>query len=292
MYILIDLDGVLVDFVGGIVREFGLGESTREYLARKFGTDRKCPWKLTELFPSLREEDLYSAFTVSFWEKLAPTAWFESLMQAVDYIAGERAYLCTSAGYLGGNESSYFANAAIGKERWIMRYLPGMARRTVFAYDKSPLLCCNVLIDDTDSNVEKCKRGILCPAPWNENYAIYWQGDEAVREYLLEQLRNTVRREQYYRNQSTDYEKYDPDYAVPVSEVLADVLYELGLTLGDVAYTLGVDSDMFSRIVSGEQRLTDELAGGLESVTGVPAKFWLRLDENFQKRSKTQWIIT
>lgn len=186
--VLLDMDGVLVDFIGGIVREFGLGESTRGYISRQFGTDSKCPWNLAELFPTVPEEDLYAAFTMFFWADLAPTPWFQSLVLAIDDVAPGRAHLCTSAGYLGGEASTYFVSAVTGKEKWIMRHLPDMSKKTIFAYDKSPMSRGNLLIDDSDVNVALFDDAILCPAPWNSNHEIYWEGDDAVCSYLLGEI--------------------------------------------------------------------------------------------------------
>jgi len=186
--VLLDMDGVLVDFIGGIVKRFGLGSSTNDYISRTFGTKKKCPWNLEKLFPSLSLDDLYDVFTVDFWAHLEPTAWFEWLIVGCRPEPGVDVYLCTSPGYLGGEHSDYFRNAVIGKELWIMKHLPEMCKNVIFTFDKRPLACGNVLVDDSDENVVAFDRAILCPAPWNSNYRIYWQGEIAVCAYILDKL--------------------------------------------------------------------------------------------------------
>lgn len=37
MSILLDMDGVLVDLVGGLVRRFKLGQGVRSYIRKRFG---------------------------------------------------------------------------------------------------------------------------------------------------------------------------------------------------------------------------------------------------------------
>lgn len=77
---------------------------------------------------------------------------------------------------------------------------------------------------------------------------------------------------------------FKPDWAVPVAEVLGEILVELDLSFSDVATTLGIPLEEFRDAVYGRTRLTPELASGLETVTNVPARFWLQLDEIFHKK--------
>jgi len=84
----------------------------------------------------------------------------------------------------------------------------------------------------------------------------------------------------------TDNDAYpfEPDWRIPVGEVLCETLFELGLSFLDVASTLGMSLEQFRDSVYGKSDFTPELAEGLETVTNVPAKFWLRLDEVYRKR--------
>ena len=187
--VLLDMDGVLVNFVGGLVKKYELGENLRSYISKQFGTDQKCPAHLEELFPMLKiDGGFYNTLYPNFWANLDPTPWAFSLFNYFLLRPDISVYLCTSAGYLGHANQDFFRNAVLGKEQWIVKYFPSMAKRTIFAYDKTPLANGNLLIDDQESNVSKFEKAILCPAPWNDNYEIFWRGDDAVLEYLFTKL--------------------------------------------------------------------------------------------------------
>jgi len=188
--LLIDMDGVLVDFVGGLARQFGLGESTRGYICRVFGTKKKCPWYLTELFPALTLEQILEAMTPTFWARLRPMPWFDKLKEELLTGRYGKPYICTSAGSIRYVDLSCFANAAAGKAQWIKERLPSMGDSVIIAFDKSPLVRGNILIDDCGRNVRGCAKGILFPAPWNDNYEIFWEGNDSVCDYVFERLRS------------------------------------------------------------------------------------------------------
>lgn len=83
---------------------------------------------------------------------------------------------------------------------------------------------------------------------------------------------------------------FNSDRCVPVGEVLCGVLFELGLSFSDIANTLGIPLEQFRDSVYGRANLTSGLAKGLETITNVPAGFWLRLDEIYRKnRNSGDW---
>jgi len=98
MSILLDMDGVLVDLVGGLVRRFKLGQGVRSYIRKRFGTKQQCPYSLTELF-DCSDDDLLEALTVDFWANLKPTPWCKKLTEEI--CPRDSTFLCTSAGCLG-----------------------------------------------------------------------------------------------------------------------------------------------------------------------------------------------
>ena len=80
------------------------------------------------------------------------------------------------------------------------------------------------------------------------------------------------------------------DGCAPVGKVLREVLFELGWGFSDVAHTLGIPLEQFRDSVYGRANLTSGLAKGLETITNVPAGFWLRLDEIYRKnRNSGDW---
>jgi len=190
MSILLDMDGVLVDLVGGLVRRFKLGQGVRSYIRKRFGTKQQCPYSLTELF-DCSDDDLLEALTVDFWANLKPTPWCKKLTEEI--CPRDSTFLCTSAGCLGDEHEPYFRNAVLGKEQWIVKHLHAAFReQVIFARWKMPLASGNILIDDTESWRLFFPRMILVPAPWNTNYSIYWEGDQAVVDYITSELERIV----------------------------------------------------------------------------------------------------
>jgi len=167
--IYVDMDGVLADFVGGVLR---LSES--------------------ELRPEdVTDYDLYSVLGVSvaefwkridqrgalWWAELDPYPWAAYLWQMARE-AGDAYVLSTP---------SQSPSSSSGKVMWIDRHLPQRDRRRyILAPDKTPLARRGaILIDDRPANCESWRRRggrvIPFPQPWNN-----WCGSAAD---VIEQLR-------------------------------------------------------------------------------------------------------
>ncbi len=75
---------------------------------------------------------------------------------------------------------------------------------------------------------------------------------------------------------------FSPDYAVPPGETLREVLDELGMTQAELAERTGRPSKTISQIVNGKKAITPKTAIEFERALGVPARFWMSREANYQ----------
>ncbi len=157
---LIDLDGVLVDFVGSMSRALNL------------------PWKPEECRGEYDPgkmfgvpTDLFSLFGPDFWEAADWMPDGREIWSTVLRLFGEEnVYLCSSP--------THESSSPMGKLRWIERNLDGKwSRRYIFTPCKAVLARRGVmLVDDCDAIVQSFQaadgRAVLVPRPWNS----LWHG--------------------------------------------------------------------------------------------------------------------
>lgn len=157
--VLLDMDGVLVDFVGGVASRIGRdvafepGERYSYFVERIFGV------------PSSR---VWAGVDRSFWSSLRPLPWMGELIDELEMRFGaQNVCLLTSPVPQEG--------CLEGKLDWIREHLPNYRRRFLIGPNKE--FCASpthVLIDDRQENVDRFRaaggQGFAFPAPWNANY--------------------------------------------------------------------------------------------------------------------------
>src|SRR5262245_27598836 len=67
---------------------------------------------------------------------------------------------------------------------------------------------------------------------------------------------------------------FEPNYAVPPGETLAETLETLGMTQAELAERMGRPLKTINEIVAGKAAITSDTALQLEKVLGVSASFW------------------
>jgi addiction module HigA family antidote len=67
---------------------------------------------------------------------------------------------------------------------------------------------------------------------------------------------------------------FEPNFAVPPGETLAETLDALGMTQAELAERMGRPLKTINEIVAGKAMITADTALQLEKVLGVPASFW------------------
>lgn len=159
--ILLDMDGVLADFVGGIARAHGRPDP---YTSKSsFGVfDIERLWGMTS------KEFWFPADSLEFWAGLSPTPEAFPLVSLCQSLVGRH-----NIAILTSPSSS--VQCIPGKRQWIDRYFPQYASRMIFGSAKQFLAAPHrILIDDRDSNVDSFIMAggpaILLPRLWNRKW--------------------------------------------------------------------------------------------------------------------------
>lgn len=74
-----------------------------------------------------------------------------------------------------------------------------------------------------------------------------------------------------------------PDYVSPPGDTLIETLEALNMTQVELAERMGRPKKTINEIIQGKTAITAETALQLERVVGVPADFWLRLEQNYRE---------
>lgn len=154
-WVFVDLDGVLVDFVGSMARALG----------REWNPDEcRGEYDPGKMFGC--RTDLFSVFGADFWETASwmrdGAAIWGTVLNAVD---PDRILLCSSP--------THETASPMGKLRWIERHVDlHWMRRYIFTPVKAALASPSaILIDDSDKQVNAFRKAggtaILVPRPWN-----------------------------------------------------------------------------------------------------------------------------
>lgn len=158
----IDMDGVLVDFIGGCARLTGRPAPKRDPKIKDNRT-------MEEWFG----DDVWKRITIAgsdFWEGLEPFPWAAPLWERLCAANDNDVYILSSPG--NGRTAQ---QACYGKIAWCRKHLGIDTDSIILAKSKSVVARPSViLIDDTDRiliNWERSGgRGIVFPQPWNGMY--------------------------------------------------------------------------------------------------------------------------
>lgn len=172
--ILLDLDGVLVDFFTPALELFGKGHLIDSWTPGEY-----------RLHPSLgiTEAEFWRAIDaegIGWWEDLPPYPWCHELY---DFCKGKAKNV-----YIATSPSRYFASAA-GKVRWLQEQFGAGFRDYMIGPHKHLMAKPGVLlIDDSDANIDLFSEhggpAILFPRPWNSLHAVSGEATHIVTRTL------------------------------------------------------------------------------------------------------------
>lgn len=187
--ILLDMDGVISDFIGGLIKLFGL---PGDYLQATFG-DAIVPWSLDEIFPGRSKRDIMSLCDEEFWSSLEPYPWATELVKGcIDLVGPKNVMFCSCPGHY---DQRMFYPTVVGKIRWLGKVFPDYDCDICFSCQKHILATPNsILVDDSPLQCDLFSRyggcGILFPQLWNERRPIYLSGRQL--DYVLSEISSCV----------------------------------------------------------------------------------------------------
>lgn len=181
MRFILDMDGVLADFIESALRElntvYNKNVSVKEY-ARDFGK-----WEICDYY-GIPEEDFWYIVnnTPDFWLNIKPYPWTKSLYNKLSKLGEVTVVSSPSAS----------PTSVLQKLLWLKKHLD-ISPGNCFIGGRKYLMAGNgILIDDYHVNIDKFERagghGILVPSNWNTeiiDLAVVW---EPIEEYLTKKF--------------------------------------------------------------------------------------------------------
>lgn len=183
MIALVDMDGVLVDLVGGALKLFNIEQTVEQFCANHLGDwhiDVRC---------GVPKHRFYESMTEEFWINLDWMPDGKEILRIVESTFGvENVYLWTSPISTDGCYD--------GKKKWVLRNMPTQYHRSgrlVVGAAKFLGACSKkILIDDSDHNIEAFREagGHVCLVPrlWNVEHSVRHQATDIVMARLHERV--------------------------------------------------------------------------------------------------------
>lgn len=159
MNVVLDLDGVIIDMVGGMEKHFDIK-------IKEWPVGERLLEKVFDMSP----KRLWANLGFEFWANLKWNVDGQRILTKLIMAFGEEnIVICTSP--------TLHPQAAAGKMAWIQNQLPDFSRRFLIGPAKEFLAHREaVLVDDFDYNVDKFREhgghAILVPRPWNSNHEL------------------------------------------------------------------------------------------------------------------------
>lgn len=169
--VFLDLDGVLADFIGGVLKLHNLPYSHIKDMKGSYGVAK---------YLNLSEKDFWGELNKhpDFWHSLSTTKEANDLVENIySLVDSSSVYLLTSPSR---NEHAYS-----GKYLWVKKHFPDLLPRLILTSHKHLLADrFHILVDDSDKNCNDFKKAggnaILFPRPWNSKFSLATKGYELV----------------------------------------------------------------------------------------------------------------
>lgn len=169
--ILVDLDEVLADFVGGAAEVWGTNRAEIERLTEPGTWDMKLPLdKILKRETPLTDGEFWSRLnTVEFWENLKELPWMDEVVGLVNQASKGNWRIVTAP--------SQGTTSYDGKVRWLKKRFGHKFDKFAITPHKEDFAKPGVLlIDDRESNLTKFRaeggQGCLFPRMWNSHHPL------------------------------------------------------------------------------------------------------------------------
>lgn len=176
MKILLDMDGVIVDFVGAALRIHGAEDLyTRPSSLGCFDIEKLLGISTSAFWAGVDRDS-------GFWGSLQKTPEADAIVAAaVETVGWENIGVLTAP--------ALADSCLIGKRSWLRVHYPRLVDRVTFARDKGWYASPNhLLIDDKNENVDGFRASggiaILLPRPWNRNHKFAGDSVSCLKEEL------------------------------------------------------------------------------------------------------------
>ncbi len=178
MQIMLDLDGVLVDFIKGVEKLFNM-DLTDPY---------PCPGEF-DFFTYLKLNNRWSELNDTFYSNLEWTEEGKEILEICKYYVGvENICILTS--------TTLHPGCLAGKLHWIQREIPELSRQYLMGPKKNFASNGNrILIDDADFNIGVWEGpSILVPRIWNKGGKMF---KNQITGHIKLMLHQIIKRNQY-----------------------------------------------------------------------------------------------
>ena len=166
LIVYLDMDGVLVEFIGGLHKRMGLPYDTYPYKYGEFEMLEEIAKAKGVGMPELYKQ----TDDRQFWRDLVWTSYAQDILKLVsEATVPENTFILTSPMARG--------DAWAGKVDWVLSMMPEFKRRLIICAAPKHLLAKpnTLLIDDKDQNVDDFiahgGAAFLVPRPWNSAHA-------------------------------------------------------------------------------------------------------------------------
>lgn len=85
------------------------------------------------------------------------------------------------------------------------------------------------------------------------------------------------------RDEADILNQYEPDYVTPPGETLLETIEALDMSQAELARRTGRPKKTINEIIQGKTAITPDTAIQFERVLGVPANFWLRMEQQYRE---------
>jgi 5'(3')-deoxyribonucleotidase len=189
-HVLLDMDGVIADFIRGVFEIHDIKETIEELYTRHLGE-----WDLFKIL-GMPAAKFWKPMDFEFWSKLEPMPdGFEIIKHLEERFGRNKITIWTSPSLNYGCHE--------GKLRWVERYLDRHYKHNIVFGSKKELGAAQdtILIDDADHNINKffARGGRICLVPriWNSDHSNRHRSLEVMIQRLdeiekrLSESRNT-----------------------------------------------------------------------------------------------------
>ena len=81
-------------------------------------------------------------------------------------------------------------------------------------------------------------------------------------------------------------EKFNPVFAISPGETVKECMDYLGLNTEQLSHELNISTEHMEEIFEGKEKITPDIAQGLNRVFSISKSFWLNLEDNYREDLK------